>query len=164
LDLLKQAEFFKSLIMETKVKPDFSFWNKITDISEKRGYRISELALRPQVTDQMLISQFADLQKFPKPVREYVWNELKLAGYLQRQSSQRTEHQWLEAIKIPADFNYQDLSGLSETGLQKLEKVRPVSLGQAFRIPGLEPSDQTVLLLYFNPIKGDPVTSHERAI
>lgn len=164
LDLLKQGESFKALIMETKVKPDFSYWNKITDISPKRGYRISELALRPQITDQILISQFADLQKFPKPVREYVWNELKLAGYLQRQATQRTEHQRLEAIKIPADFNYQNLSGLSETGRQKLEKVRPVSLGQAFRIPRLEPGDQTVLLLYLNPSKGDPLKTDERAI
>lgn len=163
-NLLKQAESFKSLIMETKVKPDISFWNKITDISDKRSYRISELALRPQITDQVLISQFEELQRFSQPVREYVWNELKLAGYLQRQSVQRSEYQQLEAIKIPTDFNYQNLSGLSETGRRMLERVRPITLGQAFRIPGLEPGDQTILLLYLNPIKGDPVTNHERAI
>ncbi len=164
LDLINQADTFKEMVVKTKVKPDSSLCRNIKDLSVKRSYRLSELALRPEATDQLLISLFEELNKFPQPIREYIWTEIKLAGYLERQSAQRKEHQKLEAIKIPTDFNYKNLKGLTEAGLRKLEMIRPVSLGQAFRISGLETSDRTVLLINLNSTKGDPLTSYGRAI
>lgn len=164
IDLLKNADTFEIIVKKTKIKPDALLLDKIKGISDKRSYRLMELALRPETTDQLLISKIEELKSFPQPVREYVWNEIKLAGYLERQTIQKKEHQKLEAIKIPKDFCYQDLPGLSEEGRRLLELIRPVSLGQAFRITGLEVSDRTILLLYLNPTKGDPLASYERAI
>lgn len=70
----------------------------------------------------------------------------------------------MESIKIPEGFNFKDIGGLSEAGRKKLELVNPISLGQAFRIPQLEPADRTALLLNLNPAKGDPKTGYERAV
>lgn len=163
-DLLKQADQFRKVISELVIKQGSSLWDTFRLDSKKRSYHLTELALRPEANDQLFISEFEILKNFPQPIREYVWNDIKLAGYLQRQSEQIMEHQKLEAIKIPNDFQYKDLPGLSEAGRKSLELVNPISLGQAFRIPQLDPADRTVLLLYLNPTKGDPETGYERAI
>lgn len=163
-NFLNQAEQFRTLINEIVVKPESPIWDKLRLESRKNGYRLSELALRPETNDDLFISEFESLKSFPQPIREYVWNEIKLAGYLQRQSSQRLEHHKLESIKIPSGFNYKDLPGLSETGRASLERINPISLGQAFRIPDLDPADKTVLLLYLNPTKGDPETDYGKAV
>lgn len=164
INFLNQAEQFRSFINEIVVKPGSPIWDKLRLESRKNGYHLSELALRPESNDDLFVSEFESLKSFPQPIREYVWNEIKLAGYLQRQSSQRLEHHKLESIKIPNGFNYKDLAGLSETARASLELVNPISLGQAFRIPNLDPADKTALLLYLNSTKGDPETDYGRAV
>lgn len=164
INFLNQAEQFRSFINEIVVKPESPIWDKLRLESKKNGYHLSELALRPETNDDLFVSEFESLKSFPQPIREYVWNEIKLAGYLQRQSKQRLEHHKLESIKIPSGFNYKELAGLSETGRASLELVNPLSLGQAFRIPDLDPADKTALLLYLNPTKGDPETDYGRAV
>ncbi|MGE5605194.1 MAG: tRNA uridine-5-carboxymethylaminomethyl(34) synthesis enzyme MnmG, partial [Bacteroidota bacterium] len=164
INFLNQAEQFRSLINEIVVKPESPIWEKLRLESKKNGYFLSELALRPETNDDLFISEFETLKSFPQPIREYVWNEIKLAGYLQRQSSQRVEHHKLESITIPTGFNFKGLSGLSEAGRKSLELVNPISLGQALRIPNLDSADRTALLLYLNPTKGDPEAGYERAV
>lgn len=164
IELLNQAGAFKTMISQINVKPESSLWKEIRIGSKRRGYRLTELALRPEVNDRLLISEFEELKSFALPVREYIWNEIKLAGYLERQSVQIKEHQKLESTKIPDGFDFKDISGLTELGRKQLELVHPVSLGQAFRIPGLDLADRTGLLLHLNPTKGDPGINHERAI
>ena len=163
-NLLNQADQFRSLIRELVVKPETPLGEILQLDSKRNGYPLSELALRPETNDDLFVAEFEGLKRFPEPIREYVWNEIKLAGYLQRQSGQRSEHQKLESIKIPNDFNFKELTGLSEAGLQSLETINPISLGQAFRIPQLDPADRTTLLLSLNPTKGDPKTGYERAV
>lgn len=164
INLLNQADQFRSLITELAVKPESPLWKELRLDSKKLSYHLSELALRPETNDDIFVSEFDALKFFPQPIRDYVWNEIKLAGYLQRQSGQRLEHQKLESIKIPKGFNFKDIAGLSEAGRKRLELVNPLSLGQAFRIPQLEPADRTALLLNLNPTKGDPKTGYERAV
>ncbi len=162
--LLNLADTFKTMISQLQVKPGSPLWEGMGLNPTKRSYRLTELALRPEAADQLLVSEFTELKAFPQPVREYIWNEIKLAGYLERQSVQRVEHQKLESITIPADFNYKVVSGLTEVGRKQLELVHPSTLGQAFRIPGLDIADRTALLLSLNPTKGDPGINYERAI
>ncbi len=164
IDLLKQADDFRSMIKGLNVKSGSPLGEKLGISSKQGSYRLSELALRPEATDQLLIEDFEALKSFPQPIREYIWNEIKLDGYLQRQSAQRLEHQKLEAIKIPEKFSFQDLPGLSDEGRRRLEIVKPNSLGQAFRIPGMDSADRMVLLLNLNPTKGDHETGYERAV
>lgn len=163
-DFFEQAEEFKKIIGQLKITSDSPLWEGLPGNLEKRSCRLSEFVLRPEATDFLLVSEYENLKQFNQPVREFVWNEIKLAGYLQRQMKQITEHQKMEALKIPTGFQYQDLPGLSDEARRKLQSVQPISLGQAFRIPGLETADWTVLLLSLNSIKGDSATRNERAV
>ena len=73
---------------------------------------------------------------------------VKYEGYLKKGLEQIERMRKLEAKKLPADINYLDISGLRLEAREKLEHIRPASLGQASRIPGVNPADIAVLILY----------------
>lgn len=74
--------------------------------------------------------------------------ELKYEGYISRQLKQVEQFKKLEKKRIPDDINYDDVYSLRLEAKQKLEAVRPVSIGQASRISGVSPADISVLLVY----------------
>ena len=73
---------------------------------------------------------------------------IKYQGYTERQKEMVERARRLEERKIPADIAYQRVSGLSREVVEKLSKVRPLSLGQATRIPGVTPASVTALLVH----------------
>ena len=117
------------------------------------GYRLIELLLRPELTDSQVMKAFPELQHYPQPIREFVWNEVKLAGYLARQSDQIKEVRELEAQLIPEDIGFELIPKLSDAGRNVLEIVTPRSLGQALRIPNLSDADRMALLLFLKSTK-----------
>lgn len=74
---------------------------------------------------------------------------LKYGGYIERERLMAEKSKRLENIKINPQFDYNSLSSLSIESRQKLSKIRPITIGQASRIPGVSPSDINVLLVYF---------------
>ncbi len=112
------------------------------------GIRMDELIRRPQIT-------YADLAQFDKKrpalpwyVSEEVEIRIKYEGYIKRQLAQVRESARLESRLLPQDICYTDIKGLRLEARQKLERVRPASLGQAGRISGVSPADISVLLIY----------------
>src|SRR5690606_33104061 len=79
---------------------------------------------------------------------EQVEIELKYEGYIQRQHEAVVRLEKYEETKIPSTLNYLNLRQLSAEGKEKLNKVKPRSIGQASRISGVTPSDISVLLVY----------------
>ena len=77
-----------------------------------------------------------------------VWVQHKYNGYLQRQESEILRFRNLESKKIPEDFDFSTIPGLLLEAREKLSRIRPVSLGQASRIPGVTPSDISILMIY----------------
>ncbi|MDH7500594.1 MAG: tRNA uridine-5-carboxymethylaminomethyl(34) synthesis enzyme MnmG, partial [candidate division NC10 bacterium] len=73
---------------------------------------------------------------------------LKYEGYIARQNEQAEKMARLEERKIPPDFQYMELEGLSWEARQKLGQIRPSSIGQAMRIPGITPASISLLLIY----------------
>jgi len=73
---------------------------------------------------------------------------LKYEGYICRQKDQVERMRRLEERRIPADFDYRSLEALSYEARQKLEEIRPSSIGQAMRIPGITPAAISLLLIY----------------
>ncbi|HEX3045502.1 MAG TPA: tRNA uridine-5-carboxymethylaminomethyl(34) synthesis enzyme MnmG [Bacillota bacterium] len=132
-----------------KIKADSELWPKLNLAAPNRGYRLKELILRPEIHEAILLECFPDLHRFTQPVREYVWNELKLDGYLKRQSFQVQAARELEAQALPEGISFQTISGLTQEAREALERVKPLTLGQAFRIPELEEADRLVLTLNF---------------
>ena len=74
--------------------------------------------------------------------------EMKYEGYLRKQESAITEQKRLEARELPADIDYSSIAALRLEARQKLNKVRPLNLGQASRISGVSPADIAVLIVY----------------
>ena len=78
---------------------------------------------------------------------------MKYEGYINRQIKQVAQFKKLEKKKLPEDFNYEDIHGLRKEAIQKLNLVKPVSIGQASRISGVSPADISVILVYLEQLK-----------
>lgn len=114
-----------------------------------------ELLRRPEVTYRTLLQLVPVDEPVSREVAEQVELAAKYEGFLRRQQQQVAEHQRLEGLLIPEDTDYATIRGLSHEGREKLSRVRPRSVGQASRIPGVRPSDIAALLIY---LKGKQVT------
>ena len=73
--------------------------------------------------------------------------QVKYDGYIARQQIQVERHKRMEAMHIPAEFDYMSVTSLSREGKEKLTRVQPKSIGQASRIPGLTPADISILMI-----------------
>ena len=110
--------------------------------------RLADLLRRPQVGYQDIAPFDADRPELPEAVTEEVEIQIKYAGYLARQEKQVAEFQREEARLLPADIDYRAITGLRLEAQEKLDAIRPVSIGQASRISGVSPADIAVLLIY----------------
>lgn len=112
------------------------------------GIRAADLIRRPQLSYEDVISFDDEAPDLPRAVREEVGIEIKYAGYIQKQLAQVAEMRKLEARQLPADTDYSTLVGLSLEAREKLQKIRPLNIGQASRISGVSPADVSVLLVW----------------
>lgn len=106
------------------------------------------LLKRPQVTYAGLAPFDPDRPALPGEVWEQAEITIKYEGYIKRQMVQAQQFKKLEAKAIPEDIDYLQIDGLRIEARQKLDKVRPRSLGQASRISGVSPADIAVLMIY----------------
>lgn len=161
--LLNLTQELQETVDRIKIKPDSDLWFKLNLPQPVRGYHLKELLLRPEIKDHHMLALFPEFQQYPQPVRENVWNECKLAGYLARQENQMKQLRELETYLFPEHFSFHSLPKLSKEGRQTLEIVAPRSLGQALRIPGLTEADRMALILFMKS-KGDPETGYGAVI
>ena len=119
--------------------------------------RLADLLRRPEVSYNDIIPFDAANPGLPQAVTEEVEIQIKYAGYLLRQERQVEEFKKEEARLLPPDMDYTSIQGLRLEARQKLQDIRPVSLGQASRIPGVSPGDVTVLTIWLEKRR------HERA-
>ena len=73
---------------------------------------------------------------------------MKYEGYIKRELAEVQRQKKLEEKKIPEDIDYTKIVGLKQESVEKLEKIRPMNIGQASRISGVNPADISVLLIY----------------
>ena len=127
----------------------------------KSGINVAELLRRPEITYRLLEAVDKERpehfktgeQKKYDPVAEQVEISIKYEGYINRQMTQVEQYRKMERKKIPDKINYTAIHGLRLEARQKLEKLRPVSIGQASRISGVSPADISVLLIYMSSSK-----------
>ena len=112
------------------------------------GLKISDAIRRPELGYDMLASVDPDRPSLPDDVREEVEIKLKYDGYIKRQVQQVEQFKKLESRLLPDNINYNDVYGLRIEARQKLDKIRPRSLGQASRISGVSPADISVLIIW----------------
>jgi len=115
------------------------------------GCKIADLILRPQVTiaglAEVLPALKARIAEVSEEVVESCEIQIKYAGYIKREQIEAAKLQRLDQIRIPDGFNYEEVQSLSTEARQKLTRIRPKSIGEAQRIPGVSPNDISVLLV-----------------
>ena len=117
------------------------------------GIKLSELLKRTELTYKDLEKIDEDRPNLTKQEVEEVEIQVKYEGYIKLQDSQVEKFKKLESKKLNEDINYFELKGLSLEARQKLDKVKPISIGQASRISGVSPADISVLLIYLEQQK-----------
>ena len=121
----------------------------------KQGVKLIDLVLRPQLTLIILAELIAPLKELFKTIEENRRDEfieaaeilMKYDGYIAREKLVADKIRRLEDIKLSEKFDYASISSLSTEARQKLEKLKPVTIAQASRIPGVSPADINILLL-----------------
>ncbi len=114
---------------------------------------LEQLLKRPEVTYKF-IKEFSPPEKPLAPeIEKHVEIQIKYNGYIIRQIEMAERLKKVEGKKIPEDFNYTAVSGLSKEVLSKLQEVRPANLGQASRIPGVTPAAISLLMVALERLK-----------
>ena len=116
------------------------------------GTTLTELIRRPELNYDLLAPLDPERPKLHPEVREQVNINIKYDGYITRQIKQVEEFKRLEKKRLSPDLDYEKISGLRIEARQKLNKLKPISIGQASRIQGVSPADISVLLVYLGSI------------
>ena len=114
----------------------------------RSGATLAEIIRRPEESYDSTAPLDPDRPVLPRRVCEEVDIRVKYEGYVERQERQVAQFRKMEKRRIPEDLDYDKVPNLRIEARQKLQKVRPASLGQASRIGGVSPSDLSVLLLW----------------
>ncbi|MEE1116480.1 MAG: tRNA uridine-5-carboxymethylaminomethyl(34) synthesis enzyme MnmG [Clostridia bacterium] len=112
------------------------------------GASLAELLRRPSLTYADLAAIDKKRPVLPRSVIATAEISIKYEGYIKRQNAEVRRHAALEEKKLPADIDYKTIKGLRIEAAQKLDKIRPKTVGQASRISGVNPADISVLLIY----------------
>ncbi len=114
------------------------------------GVRLIDLLKRPQLDYASLSEVDLTRPKLDPNIFEQVEIEIKYEGYIQKQLKQVEQMKKLEKKHLPKDFDYKDIKGLRLEAQEKLNKIKPLNIGQASRISGVSPADISVLLIWLS--------------
>ena len=140
----------------TIIKPtvrvnEFLEKNNTSKISN--GVRLSDLIKRSELSYKKLIEIDENRPNLPEDVTAEVEIQVKYDGYIKLQEDQVKKFKTLEEKLLPKNIEYNTIKGLRLEARQKLDKIRPNSIGQASRISGVSPADISVLLIYLEQVK-----------
>ena len=146
------ADFIEYLQQTTVHKGEIDSWlESIGSTSLHEGCKLSDLILRPQVSIKALAEVLPELKakttELTDEIVESCEIQIKYAGYIKREQMEAAKLQRLDQIRIPDSFHYDEVQSLSTEARQKLSRIRPKSIGEAQRIPGVSPNDISVLLV-----------------
>ena len=113
------------------------------------------LLRRPEVKHDSLLNAF-DGEEVPQLIAEQVEIRIKYEGFINRQNQMVARQKKLEHYRIPDNFKYQGISGLSHEVIQRLEEIRPITLGQAGRISGVTPSAISLIMILLEKFQSRP--------
>ena len=149
------ADFIEFMRHTTIPMKQIDSWlESIGSTALREGSKISDIILRPQVTITALAEVVPTLKQYIDKIEhnrdeivESCEIQIKYEGYIRREKLEAQKLQRLDQIRIPDHFNYNEVQSLSTEARQKLTRIRPKSIGDANRIPGVSPNDISVLLV-----------------
>jgi tRNA uridine 5-carboxymethylaminomethyl modification enzyme len=123
-------------------------WNKATGDTFKQPIKAFSLLKRPEITLDQIINTVSIEITNDRAINVAVEADIKYSGFLEKQCVEIEKIKRLEEEKIPEDFDYYTVKGLLTESLIKMKKIKPSTLGQASRIPGVTPADISIIALY----------------
>ena len=142
-----QAELKR--LQETFLKPTTATVENLESILKtgelKQPTSLADLLKRPELRYEHITQIAPPSEMLPSAVQDQVEIQIKYDGYIQRQQRQIHQFKRLENFRIPDTFDYENVQGLKTEAREKLAKIRPASIGQASRLPGVSPADISIL-------------------
>lgn len=153
----KQAEVKRVIeLLDTKLVLD----EKLKELFEEHGESLPTQSLtvkkaikRSNITIFDINKKYHLFDNFNKRVLEYVNTEVKYEGYIAQEAEDIAKLLKQEEIKIPDNIDFMELKGLRIEAREKLDKIRPLNIGQASRISGVSPADISVLIIYLKTLQ-----------
>jgi len=143
----KEVERVKSIQITNKKEVN-EFLLSLNSAELKKPISLYELIKRPEL-DYYMVENLDNLRpELPEDVKEQVNIISKYEGYIEKQLEQVNQFKKLENRRIPQDIDYNIVKGLRIEAIQKLNKIKPLNIGQASRISGVSPADISVLLIF----------------
>ena len=156
-NFLKKKDNIQALLNDLKVK---KITTKEKDIIQKLntsplldGITLYDLLKRPEINMQMLKNLDLIDDSYSEEVLEQVEINIKYEGYIKKALKEADKLKQMENVKIPEDLDYNLVLNLASEARQKLDKIKPITLGQASRISGVNPSDIAILSVYLKRYK-----------
>ena len=141
----------KKTIKPTEKVNEFLRKHDSSEISN--GVKLSDLLKRTELTYENMSEIDDERPELPRDVAQEVEIQVKYEGYIKLQEEQVEKFKKLEKKLLPEDICYNNIKGLRIEARQKLDKIKPTSVGQASRISGVSPADVSVLLIYLEQLK-----------
>jgi tRNA uridine 5-carboxymethylaminomethyl modification enzyme len=147
LGLITDAQIERLRTKEKLISEQITRLEKKHISLDGKSLTLSQLLSRPEITYDHLMAQFPDIALDHGKEINFLIEQIKYAGYIERQKLEVAKLQGIEKISIPPDFDYHQVVGLGREAREKLHQKRPHSLGQASRLAGITPADLQVLMI-----------------
>lgn len=167
IGLISDERYEKFLLKQKQIKEEIRRVRKVTVppseelnrlLEEKgtaaisTGAKMSDLIRRPQISYDDLAEFDPERKPLPYEVLEQVNLQIEYEGYIARQLMEVEHVRKLEEKKLPTDFDYKTITGLSLEAQEKLNRIQPENIGQAGRISGVSPADVSVLIIWLSKL------------
>jgi len=154
----KKAEtsMLMGLLEQKQINPTVEINKRLESIGSapiRNQTSLAQLLRRPEISVSDIAIFSEELNRFESDVTLQAEVQVKYAGYIDRQMEMVDRFKKIENVRLPEDFNYLDIRGLSREVCEKLTKIKPKSLGQASRISGITPAAISLLSIYLRKEK-----------
>ncbi|MGL1891153.1 MAG: tRNA uridine-5-carboxymethylaminomethyl(34) synthesis enzyme MnmG [Spirochaetaceae bacterium] len=141
---VKNIDAIKDLLRDSRIKKELL---SETIKENALGKTLYDVVKDPTISIHNVKEVVPELEKYSEPLLNHVELDIKYEGYIVKQNQQVKKFMKMEKVKIPVDYDFKAIDGLSNESKEKLTKIKPLSVGQASRISGVRTSDIAVLLL-----------------
>lgn len=141
----------RARLRQTRLKPTADWVERLQSLAGIRFEQpatLEELLRRPDVDYAVIAALVPSDEPLDAEITEQVAIEVKYAGYIERQQAQIAKMQRLESLPLPATLDYLSIPGLAREAQEKLQQLRPATIGHAARLAGVNPADVSVLLVH----------------
>jgi tRNA uridine 5-carboxymethylaminomethyl modification enzyme len=164
IGLLNEAIYEKFLEKKRLVAGELQRLKKMRiKVDENRSETLEQLLKRPEITYTFIDEHSSSDQPLTPEMKKQVEIQVKYDGYIIRQMEMAEKLKKVEGKKIPDNFDYQSINGLSREVLMKLLEVKPINLGQASRIPGITPAAISLLMIAVEKLRRERTNKKSQA-